>query len=71
MSIATTIGGLEQANAVHKAANGVPVAKRGMFAMIEREHAGNDARRKADVSGVGAVQQAGVAVLTAPASSRK
>jgi hypothetical protein len=38
MSIATTIVALERANAVHKTANAVPVAKRGMFAMIERRH---------------------------------
>ena len=38
LSIATTISGLERATAVHKAANAVPVAKRGMFAMIEPRH---------------------------------
>src|SRR5262249_23043191 len=38
MSIANTTSGLKRADAVHKAANAVPVAKRGMFAMIEREH---------------------------------
>jgi hypothetical protein len=36
MSIATTISGLERTTAVHTTANTVPVAKRGMSAMIER-----------------------------------
>jgi hypothetical protein len=36
MSIATTIAGLERANAVYKAAQ--PTARRGMLAVIERRH---------------------------------
>jgi len=40
MSIASTVAALERANAAHKAAQAAatPVAKRGMFAMVEREH---------------------------------
>ena len=38
MSIETTIAGLKRAKAVCDEANRVPVAKRGMFAMVEREH---------------------------------
>ena len=37
MSIASTITALERANAVHKAATHA-VAKRGMFALVERQH---------------------------------
>jgi hypothetical protein len=37
MSIASTITALERANAVHKAATNA-IAKRGMFALIERRH---------------------------------
>jgi hypothetical protein len=40
MSITSTVTALERANAVHKAAQAAttPVAKRGMFAMVERRH---------------------------------
>ena len=40
MSIASTVAALERANAVHKAAQAAttPLAKRGMFALVEREH---------------------------------
>ena len=40
MSIASTVAALERANAAHKAAQAVatPAAKRGMFALVEREH---------------------------------
>ena len=38
MSVETTIAGLKRAKAVCDEANRVPVAKRGMFAMVEREH---------------------------------
>jgi hypothetical protein len=38
MSIETTITSLKRAKAVCDEANRVPVAKRGMFAMVEREH---------------------------------
>ena len=38
MSIETTIAGLKGAKAVCDETNRVPVAKRGMFAMVERRH---------------------------------
>jgi hypothetical protein len=40
MSIASTVAALERANAAYKAAQAAttPVAKRGMFALVEREH---------------------------------
>ena len=40
MSIASTVAALDRANAAYKAArsNPTPVAKRGMFTMVEREH---------------------------------
>ena len=38
MSIETTITDLKRAKAVCDTANRVPVAKRGMFAMVERRH---------------------------------
>jgi hypothetical protein len=38
MSIETTITSLKRAKAVCDEANRVPVAKRGMFAMVERRH---------------------------------
>lgn len=38
MSIAGTITALERANAAYKAAQAAPVAKRGMFALVERRH---------------------------------
>jgi hypothetical protein len=40
MSIASTVAALERANAAYKAAQAAatPVAKRGMFAMVERRH---------------------------------
>ena len=40
MSIASTVTALERANAAYKAAQAAatPVAKRGMFAMVERRH---------------------------------
>src|SRR5215472_1827576 len=40
MSIAATVASLERANAAHKAAQAAatPVARRGMFALVEREH---------------------------------
>jgi hypothetical protein len=40
MSIASTVTALERASAVYKAAQAAatPVAKRGMFALVEREH---------------------------------
>src|SRR5437879_369132 len=38
MSIETKITGLKRAKAVCDEANRVPVAKRGMFAMVERRH---------------------------------
>jgi hypothetical protein len=37
MSIASTITALERASAAHKAAN-TAIAKRGMFALVERQH---------------------------------
>jgi hypothetical protein len=40
MSIASTVTSLERANAAYRAAQAAvtPVAKRGMFALVEREH---------------------------------
>jgi hypothetical protein len=40
MSIASTVAALERANAAYKAAQAatMPVAKRGMFAVVERRH---------------------------------
>ena len=40
MSIASTVTSLERANAAYRAAQAVatPVARRGMFALVEREH---------------------------------
>ena len=40
MSIASTVTSLERANAAYKAAQAAatPVARRGMFALVEREH---------------------------------
>jgi hypothetical protein len=40
MSIASTVATLERANATHKAAQAAatPVARRGMFALVERRH---------------------------------
>jgi hypothetical protein len=38
MSIITTIESTKRANAIHKAAQAVAVAKRGMFALVERRH---------------------------------
>jgi hypothetical protein len=38
MSIETTIASLKRAKTVCDEANRVPVAKRGMFAMVERRH---------------------------------
>jgi hypothetical protein len=40
MSIASTVAALERANAAYKAAqaSATPVAKRGMFALVERRH---------------------------------
>jgi hypothetical protein len=40
MSIAATVASLERANAAYRAAQAAatPVAKRGMFALVEREH---------------------------------
>jgi hypothetical protein len=40
VSVASTVAALERANAAYKAAQAAatPVAKRGMFALVEREH---------------------------------
>jgi hypothetical protein len=71
MSIETTITGPKRAKAVCDEANRVPVAKRGMFAMVERRRIPIRACYTAPMPDMSALHPASLPASTARASSKK